>query len=78
MIDQEHAILYRNSVGRFYSSLLLPTQIYPFENLIKVYHDMDKNALSLEDDYTNRFRIVHRVELETYTWKGVPVRDYTH
>ena len=73
MIEQEHAVLYRNSVGVFYSTTMSPTRIYPFENLIKVYHDLNGNVLSLEDDYANRYRIVNTDELYTYTWRGVPV-----
>lgn len=73
MIDQEHTILYRNHIELFKSTLTTPTRIYPFKNLIKLYHDGNGNTLSLEDDFANKYRTVHQEELDTYSCWGVPI-----
>ena len=73
MIDQKYTILYQNSVGLFYSTPMSPTHLYPFENLIKVHHDIRGNTISLEDDHANQYRIVHKAKLETYTWRTIPI-----
>ena len=36
MFDQEHVILFQNSVGIFHSTRMSLTRFYPFENLTKV------------------------------------------
>ena len=33
--------------------------------------------MALEDDCKNQFRIVHKQELERYTWKGNPIELHT-
>ena len=73
MIDQEYAILYRNSMGLFYSTPMSPTHFYPFENLIKVHHHIRGNTISLEDNHVDHYRIVHIAKLETYTCKKILV-----
>ena len=48
MIDQEYKILYRNSVGLFYSTPMSPKYLYPFENLVKVHHDIGETPFHLK------------------------------
>ena len=58
-------------MGLYYKTLASPTQFYPFENVINVYHNED--PIVLEDDHRNRYTIVIRNELDTYTWEGILV-----
>ena len=73
MIDQNHVILYRNDMGVHYKTMTLPTQFYPFDNVINVYHNSKGEPIKLEDDQGNRYTIISRNELETYTWESIPV-----
>lgn len=65
---------YRNHVGLIYSTPAYPTQFYPFENIINVYSNLSGNPIVLEDDYRNKFRIVNRDEIATYTWEGILIQ----
>ena len=73
MIDQEHVALYQNCIGLFYSCLMDLAELFPLENTISVSHDRNGDTISLKDDNGNNCRIVHREEIEIYTWRGVPV-----
>ena len=58
MLDQEHVILYKNSVGVFYCTSLSAMHTFPLKNVINVYHDENGNTIALEDDCKNQYRIV--------------------
>lgn len=74
MIDQNDSFLYRNSLGMFYGTTMLPTNFYPpFEKLIRVYHDRRRNIVVLSDKYSNQYRILKMLELGTFTWKSIPM-----
>ena len=53
LIDQEHIVLYKNHVGVYYKTPASPTQFYPFENVINVYHNLQGHPIVLEDDHKN-------------------------
>ena len=50
-----------------------PTQFYPFENVINVYHNSKGEPVKLEDDHKNSYTVVRGYELETYTWGSLLV-----
>ena len=73
MLDQNHVILYCNDMGAFYHTAMSPTQFYPFENVINVYHNGRGEPIQLEDDHKNCYTVVPGYELETYTWESLPI-----
>ena len=40
MINQVYEILYQNSASLFHSTPMSPTLVYPFENMVKVHHEI--------------------------------------
>ena len=64
-------------MGVFYCTPMYSMHTYPLDNIIKVYHDEKGEPMALEDDCKNQFRIVHKWELERYTWKGNPIELHT-
>ena len=60
-------------MGVFYCTIMSPTQIYPFENVINVYHNSKGEPVKLEDGQKNKYTIVPRYELETCTWDSIQV-----
>ena len=73
MIDQNHVILYQNDMGVFYCTMMSPTQIYLFENVINIYHNSKEEPMILEDDHKNKYTIVTRYELESHTWESISI-----
>ena len=73
MLDQSHVILYCNDMGVYYCTTMSPTQLYPFENVINVYHNTNGELVKLEDDHKNNYTVVPSYELETYTWESLPI-----
>ena len=60
-------------MGVYYRKTMSPTQFYPFENVINVYHNTKGELVKLEDDHKNNYTMVPGYELETYTWESLPI-----
>ena len=74
MLDQSHVIIYRNDMGVFYRTTMSPTQFYPIENVINVYHNARGEPIKLEDDLKNCYTLVLGYEVGTYTWESLPIK----
>lgn len=42
-----------------------------------MYYNFNGDPLALENDKRNRNNLLQRLELKTYTWKGIPVELHT-
>ena len=72
MVNQKNIVLYREETGTFYSPVDSSSQ-NSNHTMLTFITTADYTTLSITDNWDRKYRVVPVDELETYTWKGIPV-----